>query len=194
MKRRLIGALLLFLVLAAAGCQRHQNNGHGVASAGGTKSAGPQASARPSVDQAELARLFQQCMKDQGVDVQVQTGEGGGSLTRIGPGPSSAPTGAEPDPKKIEAAMQKCKQYAPNGGEPPKADPARTEAERKFAKCMRDNGVANFPDPDPNGGTRIDSKSGIDPNSDTFKAAQQKCQSLLPGPGSSGGPVSKVGG
>jgi hypothetical protein len=164
MKRRLIGALLIFLVLAAAGCQRHQNNGNGVASAGGTKSAGPQASARPSVDQAELARLFQQCMKDQ------------------------------PDPKKIEAAMQKCKQYAPNGGEPPKADPARTEAERKFAKCMRDNGVANFPDPDPNGGTRIDSKSGIDPNSDTFKAAQQKCQSLLPGPGSSGGPVSKVGG
>ena len=51
------------------------------------------------------------------------------------------------DPEKVEAAMEACKQYAPNGGEPPKLNPEQLEQMRKFAQCMRDNGVRTFPDP-----------------------------------------------
>jgi hypothetical protein len=50
---------------------------------------------------------------------------------------------------------------------------------------MRRNGVPNFPDPHVSGG-RVTSQlagSGIDPNSDAFKAAQAKCSGLLSGGG-----------
>jgi hypothetical protein len=55
----------------------------------------------------------------------------------------------------------------------------------QFSQCMRAHGVPNFPDPqfNSNGGIslHISANSGIDPNSPIFKAAQQACQSLLPG-------------
>ena len=48
---------------------------------------------------------------------------------------------------------------------------------------MRSNGVPNFPDPNASGGFRLG--PGIDPSSPVFKAAQARCQKLLPaGPGS----------
>lgn len=53
----------------------------------------------------------------------------------------------------------------------------------KFSKCMRAHGVHNFPDPGAQGGLTIDSSSGIDPNSQVFRAAQQACAKLLPNGG-----------
>ena len=50
-----------------------------------------------------------------------------------------------------------------------------------YAKCMRSNGVPNFPDPSPSGGFEF--SSGIDPASPVFKTAQAKCQKLMPGGG-----------
>jgi hypothetical protein len=55
-----------------------------------------------------------------------------------------------------------------------------------YSRCMRTNGVPNFPDPNPGGG--FDLGAGIDPSSPAFKAAQAKCQKNLqggglPGPG-----------
>jgi hypothetical protein len=56
-----------------------------------------------------------------------------------------------------------------------------------FAKCMRSNGVPNFPDPQPGGGALF-SVAGINPLAPAVKAAQAKCQKLIgggpPGPGS----------
>jgi hypothetical protein len=54
-----------------------------------------------------------------------------------------------------------------------------------YSKCMRSHGVKNFPDPgsgSTNGAIRISQGSGLDPNSPTFQAAQNVCQSLLPKP------------
>jgi hypothetical protein len=48
-----------------------------------------------------------------------------------------------------------------------------------FARCMRADGVPNFPDPQSGGGT-IFSTAGINPSAPAFKAAQAKCQKLLP--------------
>jgi hypothetical protein len=53
-------------------------------------------------------------------------------------------------------------------------------ARLKFAQCMRENGVKDFPDPTPNGPlidtNRIPSLAGKDPRSDLeFNAARHKC-------------------
>jgi hypothetical protein len=48
---------------------------------------------------------------------------------------------------------------------------------------MRAHGVRNFPDPSATGGLTIDSSSGIDPNSPTFRRAQQACAKDLPNGG-----------
>jgi hypothetical protein len=52
-----------------------------------------------------------------------------------------------------------------------------------FSTCMRQHGLANFPDPKAYGnGYRlaIGTENGIDPTSPTFKTAQQACKKLLP--------------
>lgn len=56
------------------------------------------------------------------------------------------------------------------------ADPAL-----EFAKCMRANGVTNFPDPRGGGGISI--PDDINPSAPTFRTAQQACRSHLPGGG-----------
>lgn len=53
-----------------------------------------------------------------------------------------------------------------------------------YSRCMRAHGVPAFPDPGANGELQLRAGpgTGIDPNSPTFKAAQQTCKSLLPTP------------
>ena len=48
-----------------------------------------------------------------------------------------------------------------------------------LSQCMRDNGIANFPDPGPDGGLLLDG-TGIEPDSPQFKAAQEACRDLRP--------------
>jgi hypothetical protein len=58
----------------------------------------------------------------------------------------------------------------------------------KFAECMRDNGVSEFPDPDPSGGLTIDgvlNGSSLDPSTPAWKAAIAACKDLQP-PGFTG--------
>lgn len=63
-----------------------------------------------------------------------------------------------------------------------------------FAKCMRENGVANFPDPNGSAG-QLGPASGIDPTSNAFQSALNgPCQSLAPPEWLSSGPVSRGGG
>jgi len=49
-----------------------------------------------------------------------------------------------------------------------------------FARCMRANGVPNFPDPSAGRGL-VFSTAGINPAAPAFKAAHAKCHELLPG-------------
>ncbi len=57
-----------------------------------------------------------------------------------------------------------------------------------FAKCMRSNGMSNFPDPSGSGGFRFRRGAGINPSSPAFKAAQAKCKKFQPGGGPGSGP------
>jgi hypothetical protein len=49
-----------------------------------------------------------------------------------------------------------------------------------YARCMRRDGVPDFPDPTTSGGVGIILPSGLDPNSPAFKAASQTCRALAP--------------
>ncbi|CAM5722837.1 hypothetical protein [Streptomyces fumanus] len=76
-----------------------------------------------------------------------------------------------------EKAAEKCKSY--NSAPAPEAAPDR-EAALKYAKCMRENGVPKFPDPNSEGGTDIDrDKLGVDITGPVFKKADDKCKGVL---------------
>jgi hypothetical protein len=64
----------------------------------------------------------------------------------------------------------------------PSGDPR--DAELAYAKCMREHGISDFPDPEPGGGLAIQAEPGsdLDPNNPRFKAADDACKSLLPPP------------
>ena len=86
---------------------------------------------------------------------------------------------------------------SPAAGDPagtPAAGSSQTPSGVAYAECMRKNGVPSFPDPNQNGGIKINAKkgSGVDPNSPEFKKAAQACQSLRPaGVGSTNGAASE---
>jgi hypothetical protein len=66
---------------------------------------------------------------------------------------------------------------------------ANQEKSVKFAQCMRENGVSEFPDPDASGNLTIDgvlNGSGIDSNAPTWQEAIDACKNLQP-PGFTGG-------
>jgi hypothetical protein len=68
------------------------------------------------------------------------------------------------------------------GSATPAASPTdRDAALVKYSQCMRDNGVPSYPDP-VNGRLMMQARKGtdLDPESATFKAAQEKCKPLEP--------------
>jgi len=52
-----------------------------------------------------------------------------------------------------------------------------------YSECMRDNGIADFPDPvEHEGGMGLSLPEGMDPQDEDFKAAEEACEDLQPGP------------
>jgi hypothetical protein len=154
----------LLLAIGVAGCGT-AGGGDGVASAGGQSSSAAQATG----DQDRLVK-YMQCMREHGIDMPDVAPDSEGAVRM------ELPDGA--DPAKVDAANKDCKQYMPGGGEVRKADPQMLEQLRNFAKCMRDNGVTDFPDPSENGDTEL--KGSLDPQSPKFKAAEQTCARFMP--------------
>jgi hypothetical protein len=164
-------ALLLVLLLSLAGCAADQG-GDGVATAGGTPSGG--ASSAPADDSGDGLK-FAQCMRENGMTWYKDPAPDEKGI-RI-----SVPKGQ--DKAKVDAAMKACKKYLPDGGAPPKMDAATAELMRQMSKCMRENGVPNFPDPGPDGGIQVDSdKLGMSPGDPAFNAAEKACARFRPSP------------
>jgi hypothetical protein len=136
---------------------------------------------------------FSACMRAHGVRNFPDPSSGGG-LT-IGPG-----TGINPESPTFQAAEKACRKLL-DIKPPSAAEQAKMQEQAlAFSACMRAHGVPNFPDPQFSGGgarLKLDSRSGIDPNSPQFKAAQKACQSKLPGlktAGGGSGPTTQSGG
>ncbi len=169
----------LVLLLALAGCAA--GDGEGVATAGG---AAPAATATTAPPAQEDGLKFAQCMRENGLS-WFEDPEPGAPGVRI-----DIPQGA--DKAKVDAAMAACKRYLPNGGEPPKMDAQAMERARQVSKCMRENGVPDFPDPQPDGGLMIDSrKLSTGPGDPAFDAAEKVCALFRPDepPGAADGPA-----
>jgi hypothetical protein len=168
----LVGVLL---TVSTAGCGDDSGN-DGVATVGGKGKTTSSPSAQVKGDPVKFA----QCMRKHGIDMPDPDTSGGGITINI-------PKGT--DRRKVDAAQKACKQFMPGGGTPPKLDAQALAQLRKLAKCMREHGVPKFPDPKPNGGIGIDGRSGLDPNSPKFKAAEKACAQYQPkGARPGGGP------
>ncbi|WP_084964693.1 hypothetical protein [Thermoactinospora rubra] len=156
------------VLVLAAGCGTAPTSA-GVASvsgAGSTPSASP--SPTSTLDREERGRKFAQCMRDNDVDMP-DPDPNGGFVGR---------TTIRLDDPKVQKAFEACKEYAPvkERGE---LSPEDLEKLRKFAACMRDNGV-DMPDPDPNGGFagQVGKIKRDDPD---FAEAVEKCNAELGG-------------
>lgn len=172
MRTRTVLTLGLLITLAAGGCAGTADDGGRVASAGGTATPSSSAEAQQKDEDAPLK--FSQCMREQGLSWFPDPEPNGGGM-RL-----ALPKGT--DMKKFDKAMEACKEYAPHGGEKGKMSPEDLEAARQRAQCMRDNGVRDFPDPNPDGTMRLDGdKLGMGPGDPTFDKAEKECFKNGPG-------------
>ncbi|MFE1413202.1 hypothetical protein ACFW6F_20685 [Streptomyces sp. NPDC058746] len=79
---------------------------------------------------------------------------------------------------QAQAADKKCKELLPAVNATPPA--GVQEASLAYSKCMRENGVPKFPDPNAEGGLDINGDTlGVDPRGPVFKAAEKTCQPIL---------------
>lgn len=92
----------------------------------------------------------------------------------------------------VATTSSSAKSASPHGTRPRAAATGSPEASPHaqmlaFARCMRANGVSNFPDPGPHGGGGGEIPVGS-AHAPAFRTAQSKCTELVPGVG--GGPGS----
>jgi hypothetical protein len=161
-----LAAALAAIALLAAACS------------GGTSSNGASTASHsiPDTQQQELA--YSQCMRSHGDPgfPDAKRGPGGAWLYPVTPQTHQYFTGPA-----FKAAQRACKKLQPN--QPITAAERRAALNQllKLARCMRANGVTNFPDPTTNGGgVGLHIGTNIDPNSPQFQAAQKACH--MPGP------------
>jgi hypothetical protein len=125
----------------------------------------------------EKAVKFAECMRANGVS-GFPDPSASGALTIDG-----VVNGSSLDPSSAawKQAIGACKDLEPPGFTGAKVTPQLRSARLKFAQCVRDNGVPDFPDPTPNGPiidtNRIPSLAGKDPRSDPgLQTAMQRCR------------------
>jgi hypothetical protein len=108
-------------------------------------------------------------------------------------GRASFPNGTPDPPASVRRACQSIYDRLPasaRGDE--ERPPADMQALLRYARCMREHGVADFPDPDAEGNFSAPAgSSGPGPNSPSFQRALQACRQLDPNKGAraqQGGP------
>ncbi len=128
----------------------------------------------------EKAIQFTECMRKNGEPGFPEPNSQGDFLFKSG-------SSVDPKSPAFAAAQKACKAFAPPAPSAGQASAFLAQT-LKFSKCMRRNGVPNFPDPSERGGTvAMTIGSGMNPDSPQFQKAFQACHSLLP-QGAAGGP------
>jgi hypothetical protein len=123
----------------------------------------------------EQALAFAQCMRDHGIPNYPDPQQQGGRV--------QLNSGLNQNTPVAEKAMAGCRELMPQGlgaGPGGSLDGARVSA---WVKCLRQNGVPAFPDPDIQlTNMKVDvATAGIDPRSTQFQKAIKACQSRYPG-------------
>jgi hypothetical protein len=162
-----VAGLVVSLALLAAGCG---GGGSSEADSGSASAASGSSSGSDANDQ--LAE-WSQCIRENGVPSFPDQRTVNGQIQL------SLPPDVDASSPQFQSALQACQSLSPvqqNGGGAPSAE--QQNQILKFVKCMRKNGVPDFPDPTTGGGVIVG--SGIDPSSPQFQSAMQACQSLRP--------------
>ena len=166
-------AALAVLALIVAACSQAPA---GTGSSGGNNAA----------TNRDKAMKFAQCVRDNGVSAFPDP-DASGELTIDGIANGSS---LDPDTAVFKQAISACKDLEPAGFTGSKRSPQQQEAALRFAQCVRDNGVKDFPDPTPDGPlidtNRIPSTAGGGGMS-ILNAAMQKCGDMAAGAGVTGG-------
>jgi hypothetical protein len=167
-------AALALLALISAGCSNAPADTT-TTSSGGNNTAATH----------EKAVKFAQCMRDNGVK-DFPDPDASGELTIEVVNGSSL----DPDSAAWKKAIDACKDLQPPGFTGRKRSPEQQKAALKFAQCIRDNGVKDFPDPTPDGPlidtNRIPS-TATDSGMTILHAAMQKCGDYARDAGVTGG-------
>jgi hypothetical protein len=108
------------------------------------------------------------------------------STTTSAPGTASAGTATTSHSSTTTDARSSTSTGADTAGSGPPSPAALESDALAFSKCMRADGVPDFPDPQPRGGFVLPAGAGLDPSSPLVKAARAKCLKLLPGGGPPG--------
>jgi hypothetical protein len=154
-------AALAMVALIGAGCSNASSeNGSG----GGNKNA----------TNRDKAVKFAECMRNNGVSEFPDPNVSGQFAYGIKLGSPLDPSSAA-----WKKAIGACQNLQPPGFmSSGKASAQEMKARLKFAACMRENGVKDFPDPTANGPLINVQHAQSIPG---FQAAMQKCRDLLPG-------------
>ena len=176
-RRLLLAAVILVL---AAGCSSGGGTSAGVASLPAPTTTGTGASSSAGGTAEPSALAYSQCMREHGI-ADFPDPDANGDLT-LEAGPGSDLDFNNP---AFKAADEACKALLPEAGESPADLKAATLA---YAACMREHGIADFPDPNASGGLEIQSEPGsdLDPNNPAYQKADAACRSLLPDGGEGG--------
>jgi hypothetical protein len=134
---------------------------------GGTEEKSATPAPSKSADQINQLRAYAKCMRENGVDMPDPDGDG---VLR-----APAVKAGSPIDKKMETASEKCLPLLPAdvGGAPQKMTPEDLAKARALAKCMRENGVPEYPDPDPETGAFALPEKQLDVTK--LQAAGKKC-------------------
>jgi hypothetical protein len=131
-------AALAMLAVIVAGCgNRSAGTGNGAGVSGGNGAT--------SIHQTAVR--FAECMRANGVTAFPDPDPSGSfTIDGVVNGSTLDPTSAA-----FKQAMGACKNLEPPGFTGAKVTPEQRTARLKFAQCVRDNGVPDFPDPTPDG-------------------------------------------
>lgn len=117
---------------------------------------------------------YSECMRDNGIEGFPDPSEdgGGGGLT--------LPEGMDAESEEFQAAQNACEDLMP-GADPEDLIDSELYAELvTYAECMREQGIADFPDPEEDGLNVHFDELGIDPDSEEYQAALTACEDERP--------------
>jgi hypothetical protein len=169
-RRAALAASIAGLAALAAGC-------------GGSK--GPAATDTQSAQSSQqngvaAAYSYARCMRSHGVpnfpDPKVSSSPGHTSVAiAVNPSETGSP--------KFSSAQKACKGILPTPGDARAQEQAHKQTLLAFARCLRANGVHDFPDPDVQGQLHLQTviAAGVDIHSRTFLDAARACVGVTHG-------------
>ncbi|MFI5690579.1 hypothetical protein ACIA58_01975 [Kribbella sp. NPDC051586] len=166
MRKTILAATALAAAVLITGCGADKPDAQVASGSEGAQSTTP-TSAPASLSQDEMAVKFTQCLRENGLNVP-DPEPGKGPMLKFDKNSGITQ-------EQVQKAMEACREYNPQSQG--SANPQQAENGRKYAECMRKNGVEKFPDPKPDQrGIMIGPGVADDPD---FQKAQDACQSIL---------------